>query len=166
MNDPLLDPVRHNAWASRELIALCRGLPPEQLQASAPGAYGSIHRTLHHIVAAEDYYRSLLTGAPRRWHSADEAPPLEEVGRRADELGAFWEDFLASPFDPERLITEEDQEGTHRFRAGVLIAQMLNHGTDHRTQVLTILTALGVDHPDLDAWEYGRATGRVVTTPR
>ncbi|HWO69398.1 MAG TPA: DinB family protein [Actinomycetota bacterium] len=116
-------------------------------------------RTLHHIISAGDYYRTLLAGVERRWRSADPVPPLDELARRAEELAAFWEAFLAEPFDPERIVVDEG--GRLEIRAGVLLAQALTHGTDHRTQVLTILTTLGVEHPDLDAWDYGRATGRV-----
>ncbi len=162
MNEVLLDPFRHNAWATRELIRICRALPPEHLEATLPGTYGSVHRTLHHVVSAEDYYRSLLAGLERRWRSTDPAPPLEELARRAEELAAFWETFLAEPFDPERVVVDEDEEGRTEVRAGVLLAQALTHGTDHRTQVLTILSTLGVEHPDLDAWDYGRSVGRVV----
>lgn len=161
MNEALLDPVRHGAWATRELIRICRGLPPEHLEATGPGTYGSVHRTLHHIISAEDYYRNLLAGVGRKWRSADPAPPLDELAGRAEELAASWEAFLAGPFDPERIVVDEDQEGRLEIRAGVLVAQALTHGTDHRTQVLTILTALGVEHPDLDAWDHGGATGRV-----
>lgn len=65
MNEALLDPFRHDAWATRELIRICQGLPPEQLEATAPGAYGSVHRTLHHIISAGDYFRNLLAGVER-----------------------------------------------------------------------------------------------------
>lgn len=165
MNENLLDPFRHNAWATKELLRICRGLDEQQLQATVPGTYGTILPTLHHIVASEDYYRMLLTGEPRKWRSGDEPSSLEELERRADEMAAFWEELLAQPFDPERIVTEEDEEGRYEIRAGMVIAQVLNHGTDHRTQVLTILTTLGVEHTDLDGWDYGEATGRVVTTP-
>ena len=161
MNEALLDPFRHDAWATRELIGICRGLPPEQLEATAPGTYGSVHRTLHHIISAEDYYRHLLAGVERKWRSTDPAPPLDELARRAEELAASWEASLTEPFDPDRIVVDEDREGRLEIRAGVLLAQALTHGTDHRTQVLAILTRLGVEHPDLDAWDYGRATGRV-----
>ena len=165
MNEGLLDPFRHNAWATRELIGICRELSPEQLDATAPGAYGSVVRTLHHLISSESYYRMLLTGEPRKWRSSDETPPHEELARRADEMAAFWEGFLAEPFDPERIVTDEDEDGFHEIRAGMVMAQVLNHGTDHRTQVLTILTQLGVEHPYLDGWDYGAAAGRVTTTP-
>ena len=37
---------------------------------------------------------------------------------------------------------------------------MIQHGTDHRSQVCTALTSLGVEPPEIDLWDYGEATGR------
>ncbi len=33
-------------------------------------------------------------------------------------------------------------------------------GTDHRSQVCTALTSLGVEPPDIDVWAYARESGR------
>lgn len=165
MNEGLLDPFRHNVWATGKLLDIVDGLSEEQRAATAAGTYGSIAKTLDHLISAEDYYRCLLTGAERSWRtSTGEPPSLEELRRRADEMAGFWEAFLAESFDPERIVIDEDEDGVHEIRAGMIIAQILNHGTDHRTQILTILTTIGVDHPDLDGWDYADATGRVRTT--
>jgi uncharacterized damage-inducible protein DinB len=43
---------------------------------------------------------------------------------------------------------------------------VLQHGTDHRSQVCTVLTALGVEPPTIDVLEFGIQEGRVVeSTP-
>lgn len=43
---------------------------------------------------------------------------------------------------------------------GVRLAQVVHHGTDHRSQVCTALTSLGVTPPEIDVWAYAQATGR------
>jgi uncharacterized damage-inducible protein DinB len=45
---------------------------------------------------------------------------------------------------------------------GIQLAQVLHHGTDHRSQVCTALTALGVEPPTIDVLEFGIQVGRVV----
>jgi uncharacterized damage-inducible protein DinB len=42
------------------------------------------------------------------------------------------------------------------FRRGawVLLAQAIEHGNEHRTQVCAILGAHGLPVPDLDVWTY------------
>jgi uncharacterized damage-inducible protein DinB len=45
---------------------------------------------------------------------------------------------------------------------GIRLAQALHHGTDHRSQICTALTALGVEPPDIDLWAFGEQHGRVI----
>lgn len=41
----------------------------------------------------------------------------------------------------------------------------LHHGTDHRSQICTVLTTLGVEPPEIDVWDYGMEKGRGFETP-
>jgi uncharacterized damage-inducible protein DinB len=158
----LLDPLRHNTWATKQLLAFCERLTPEQLNATSEGTYGTILGTLQHLVGAEDRYRFRLSGVKASWpQEPEETADLGELSRMVDELGSFWEDLAAKPFDPDRTIPGKDREGrTFEVKAGLLVAQTLNHGNEHRAQIFTVLTTIGVQPPDLDGWSYGEATGR------
>jgi uncharacterized damage-inducible protein DinB len=46
-----------------------------------------------------------------------------------------------------------------RTTVGVIVAQLVHHGNEHRTQVTTILGANGIEPPPVSAWGYGRAAG-------
>jgi len=164
VNEGLLDPFRHNAWATRELLRTCRDLSPEQLDATATGTFGTIRETLAHVVRAERFYRSLLDAAPE-WGRPDGATPLDVLEERAGDMAAFWESFLSRPIDTERVVVDENETETTRVAAGVLIAQVLNHGNEHRGHVCTILTTLGIPPPELDGWAYGEAVGRATVEP-
>jgi uncharacterized damage-inducible protein DinB len=48
---------------------------------------------------------------------------------------------------------------------GIRLAQVLHHGTDHRSQVCTGLTGLGVEPPAIDAWDFAASGGRLVEVP-
>jgi uncharacterized damage-inducible protein DinB len=48
---------------------------------------------------------------------------------------------------------------------GIRLAQALHHGTDHRSQICTALTTLGVEPPSIDVWDFGERDGRVVEIP-
>lgn len=37
----------------------------------------------------------------------------------------------------------------------VVLLQVINHATEHREQINSMLTALQLPHPDLDGWTYG-----------
>lgn len=46
----------------------------------------------------------------------------------------------------------------------IRLAQALHHGTDHRSQIATALTSLGIAPPEIDVWDFGRVDGRVFET--
>jgi uncharacterized damage-inducible protein DinB len=58
----------------------------------------------------------------------------------------------------------EDGSETHA-PIGIRLAQALHHGTDHRSQICTVLTTLGVEPPAIDVWDFGEQNGRVVEVP-
>jgi hypothetical protein len=43
---------------------------------------------------------------------------------------------------------------------GIRFAQALHHGTDHRSQICTALTMLGVEPPIIDVWAFEKEAGR------
>lgn len=162
MNDGVSDGIRHNIWATRELLAVCQGLDESHLQATAPGTYGSIMATLWHLVSSEAGYCARLTGEPFSWNRrTDVLPSVDELSGYVDDLEARWERFLAEPFDAERTFIVDWHDGHDRdVPAGIYLAQTLHHGSEHRAQVATVLTSIGVEPPGWGLWEYAEATNR------
>jgi uncharacterized damage-inducible protein DinB len=162
MNDGLIDAFRHNAWATRQVIAACQGLSDEQLQSTAIGVFGSIIDTLRHIVRSETSYQARLMGEEPSWdRRADDSPGLGTLAARNDELAARWERFLENPFDAERTFVIPWEDGQdYDVPAGVVLVQALHHGNEHRSQICTILTMIGATPPELGVWEFAEDTGR------
>jgi uncharacterized damage-inducible protein DinB len=166
--DPLLrDAFEHEAWANAALLAFCEQLAPEQLRATSPGAYGSVLETIRHHLDAAAWYQHRLGLDRVAWEKQDlRTDDVGELRRRAGEVHGRWERILAEAVDPERVIDgDPDGSPTEHIRAGVYLAQVLNHGSEHRGQVCTILTTLGIEPPELDVWAYAYATDRVWTDP-
>jgi uncharacterized damage-inducible protein DinB len=44
----------------------------------------------------------------------------------------------------------------------LILIQAINHGTEHRSQVATILTQLGIQPPGMDGWTYFEDGGWMV----
>jgi uncharacterized damage-inducible protein DinB len=42
---------------------------------------------------------------------------------------------------------------------------VIHHGTDHRSQICTALTVLGIEPPAIDVWDYGDTVGRTESQP-
>ena len=90
---------------------------------------------------------------------------LGELRSAMEVNGARWSQLLADELDPDSVITQVDHDDGYRKDAtvGIRFAQGLHHGTDHRSQICTALTSLGVEPPPIDVWDFGvedRARGR------
>jgi uncharacterized damage-inducible protein DinB len=160
MTHALHDPVRHNAWATTELLEFCQGLDQQTLNATVPGTYGTIIATLRHIIYCEiDFLERLLGHSPTDPWQLGETTKLNALIEHAALLATDWEVFLASDVDSERPLPPD--EGTNTIPAGIVVAVMLYHGSEHRGQICTILGALGHGPPDLTPWAYAFASGRI-----
>jgi uncharacterized damage-inducible protein DinB len=151
---PLVEFIRYNTWANLRLLEACETLSPEQLAASAPGTYGTIARTLEHLVDSEAFYYKLLTGQtlppPFRW---EDNPAVPAIRAYYDQVGqAFIE--AAARANPAGVLHQKWQGGSAAYKALALLIPIVNHGVEHRTNVTTILTGLGATPPELDGWSY------------
>ena len=159
------DAFAHHVWATLRLIDACAALGPEQLETAVPGTYGSITGTMRHLVGADSWYLFDITGDPaRRIEEGEMGLPELRVAMEADDLA--WSAFLATDPDPDRVVKEVDETDGYEKDAtiGIRLAQALHHGSDHRSQICTALTTLGVDPPAIDAWDFGLQAGTVVET--
>lgn len=150
----LVELIRYNNWANAQIFAVCQTLTPDQLAASGPGAYGSIHRTLGHMIAAEADYVGRMTGRgpqpPFKW---EDGPAVADIAtfsaRVADALLE-----AVQRIAPTHLVHEEENGQFLDYQARHLFMQAINHGIEHRTNITTILNSLGVARPEIDGWGY------------
>ncbi len=151
---------KHNLWANLHLLETCGKLADDQLDASAPGTYGRIRDTLVHLVAAEQRYVALLTGeAPERpLRSGDAFPGIADLTERARWSGERLI-ALAGRVDPDKTLRGTRQGQPYAMSVAVPMIQAINHATEHRAHVITILSQIGVSWPELDGWAYGEETG-------
>src|SRR2546423_12290439 len=118
MTQGLLDPLRHNSWATRELIGFCRDLKPDQLAETSEGTYGSILSTLQHIIGAESRYRFRLSGKEVGWpRKPEDTDDLEELSGMNDDNAAFYEQLASNEFDPDRVIHAENPDEEYEVSA-------------------------------------------------
>ncbi|HEX6140707.1 MAG TPA: DinB family protein [Candidatus Limnocylindria bacterium] len=163
----LADAFAHHAWATLRLIDACAAMPPEHLDATVPGTFGSIHATLNHLVASDSWYAFRCTnGDVQAWDDDEERRSLPELRVSMEQQAAAWGRLLERDLDPETMTVARQDDGAE-FHAplGIRLAQVLHHGTDHRSQVCTIMTSLGVEPPAIDVWDYGEQAGRTREVP-
>jgi uncharacterized damage-inducible protein DinB len=161
----LTDAFAHHAWATERLIEACAKLSDEQLATSAIGTRGPIIETLRHLVHSDHWYLSFFTERPALNHDEVDAMSLAELRSLFVANAAAWRVVIAEERDPDREIVEHDEDWTVHSPVGVRLAQVVHHGTDHRSQICTALTSLGIEPPEIDLWAFARATGRERADP-
>ena len=145
---------RHNLWANEHLFAICSGLSEEQLNSSVLGTYGSIYDTLEHIAIAErSYWHRLMTGKPYRSH--EDAPKLT-VAELQESIRLSGEGLIdIAPRVQAKDVVEVDRDRTpYQIPCAIILTQVINHATEHRAQIMVMLTQLGIKPPELDGWAY------------
>lgn len=156
MRPAIIHLYHHNRWANARLLDFLAAGPAAALELTAAGAFGTVGATLVHLVAAQERYASTLPGGSRR------AAPVRESGgwpgfEPLRESLAFSEPLLlaAAETTPEDefILTERGGQEV-RLMLATLLSQAINHATEHRVNITTILSAAGVEHPSLDAWAY------------
>ncbi len=153
------DAFAHHIWATERLIDACTALTAEQLSTPAPGTYGSIIDTFRHFVASDCWYLTFFRDEPQRIAEGAEAS-LDELRSAITSNGRTWMELLASGLDGEEDMVEHGDGWDFHAPTGFRLAQVVHHGTDHRSQVCTALTSFGLTPPEIDLWTFGEATGR------
>jgi len=158
----LRDAFAHHVWATLRLVDACLALSPDELGTAVPGTYGSILDTMRHLVTADSSYLFVTSGERTPLIDADQMS-LPEVRATMESHRAAWSMVLEQQLDPDAVLRRHRDDGSETHAPiGIRLAQALHHGSDHRSQICTALTTLGVEPPAIDAWDFGQQDGRVV----
>lgn len=152
--DSLTTLFKHNLWANLRILELCATLTDEQLNTTVTGTFGNIRDTLEHFVTSErSYFSRISTG--QRFSRPDDAPPLTiaEMIEWSRTTGAGLIEW-APKVNADDTV-EIDWDGTPRnVPKTVLLTQAINHATEHRAQIMVMLTQLGIEPGSMDGWSY------------
>jgi uncharacterized damage-inducible protein DinB len=150
----------HNNWANIQIIQACSALSDEQLDAEPQSATkGSIRETLTHLVNSQRGYLSLLTLTLEARHHA---PPTFAGLQESAQISG--EGLLALVRDESSKSPKTRLQTTDGFfvEPWVVMLQVINHATEHREQIKSMLSALGLTPPNIDGWDYGEATNALI----
>jgi uncharacterized damage-inducible protein DinB len=167
MSRSLLDDAfSHHVWATLRLIDACLALSPAQLDAAIPGTDRSILATMRHIIEDNSFDLFVASGERGSFIRAD-GMGLADLRAAMEDVGIGWSRLLGGAIDADTVIREVDPDDGFQRHApmGIRLAQALHHGNDHRSQICTALTVLGVEPPAVDVFTFGLQDGRVTEVP-
>ena|ERR1700682_4467029 len=143
--------VRYNHWANQKILGASTGLTDDQFDQSAGASYSSLSGTLDHILDAQQSWLS-------RWRGDRGGLSGQQMERGAlpAALSAADQAFIdfvveQSDNDWDRMIEYRNTKGDDFRRSlGVMVTQVVNHGTFHRGEAAMMLTVMGHSPGDLD----------------
>ena len=147
----------YGLWANTRFVERLRKEPDAVLDRAVPSSFPSRRPTLLHIRNAEHIWWCRLSGAVGRW-------PAEENEDIASVLpyARRFHDLVRS-LGPDACHEEhgyQDLRGnTYRQPAWMMVMHCINHGTQHRGQLITMMRALGSgDIPSNDLVVFQRSS--------
>jgi uncharacterized damage-inducible protein DinB len=149
----------HSVWARERLLVAARQLSEADYLATRPMDYGSIHGTLVHAYSAEGLWYARWHGtSPARMLGPADVSGLAELEQRWQGQDAQIRGFLSATNDDALRSTVVEYRSTEgqvfRRQLWETLAHMFNHGTNHRSEVASMLTRLNHSPGDLDMIAY------------
>ena len=155
--------VDYNDWANARTLRSAARLSPAQFLAPYPVSFGSLRGTLVHILGAEYIWRmrfeqgiSLTSMLPET-----EFPDLASLQLRWTAETAARRAFIAAQTDQDfnRLVSYKTTQGvSQQTILWQILAHVVNHGTQFRSEAGVILTAFGQSPGNTDLIYYLRET--------
>jgi uncharacterized damage-inducible protein DinB len=151
----LADLIRYHARSNTQILDTIASLTAEDFEQRAALDHGSIAGTLRHLVVVDNSWREFLLGNdvddPYEW----EVPPLpdlssitsfwdEDTGR----LAAYVDGVTGEEFD--RIYSWQSDGTTTEATLSIIVAHIVNHGTQHRSELARHLTERGYSPGDMD----------------
>lgn len=162
--------LHHDRWTTEQLLERCRELREAQWAQPFDLGHQSLTATFQHMIDNVDIWTDLM--AERSVRRSAEQPPTT-VDSLLAQWQASYEDFAALA----RLIANQNRwDATYvdvldvpprRKTFGGTIAHVITHNMHHRSEVIHILTRLGIENVlegDVLSWERQAQIARAPDT--
>ncbi len=146
----------YNNWAGEKLWQAIAGLDQDELTRDTHNGIGSIQATLLHLISAMWAWRTLWEGGtPTRMLTAEDCPTLQSIRTRWQEEETHIQRYLATLHDED--LMQEVRFPSRKLPTPSLplvlwqtMLHLINHQTQHRSEIAMQLTALNHSPGDLD----------------
>ena len=135
-------------YASFDRIRSCAATLSEQQFVAASGySVGSVRNQLAHCLMVDVRWLARLNGQPppemEYADFPDQATLWREWGVAQAQVMAYVNRLSAEALDEVVHLDFPERGGFRRNRRWQILLHMVNHGTDHRAQILALLAAFG-----------------------
>jgi uncharacterized damage-inducible protein DinB len=152
--EDILTLYKYNSWANTRILDTTAQVTEEQFLAPLSFSHGGLRSTLVHILYAEWIWRQRWEGrSPAGWLLPEDFPTFASLRSQWQVEGKALMDFVEN-------VNEETLNNTVSYHTTggkpyenilwQLMAHLVNHGTQHRSEVAVMLTDFGHSPGDID----------------
>lgn len=152
--DSLVALVRFHAWANDRILTTAAGLSDEEFRRTANLDHGSAFQTFRHVVDVDWSWREFCigndVGDTYVWDhgfALDDLPAIHAFCLEEDARLRSYVESLDDAALTESLATKSALIARPRW---LVVAHVVNHGTQHRSELARYLTECGHSPGDLD----------------
>jgi uncharacterized damage-inducible protein DinB len=146
----LLRLLDYNKWANNSICSFVNAAGEDRAAMEQKSSFPSIQKTILHILDAQEIWlmrlrEEKITGWPSKNFSGTTAEACVLLINSSQNLA----DHILTITDPEATIIEYQNLKGLTFSNNVfeIVMHIVNHGTYHRGQVITLLRGSGYDQP-------------------
>lgn len=163
MSDPLRvfrKLAQANRLANARLHRACAALDAIELTATRPSFFGSIQKTLNHILMVDRFYLGALLDRPLDRAHLDQAAfcpdlPTLTIWQEMADLALLDHVESLTPESLVRTVAVDRGARVQQDRRDDILSHLFQHQTHHRGQVHGLLSATSVKPPQLDEFIVG-----------
>lgn len=157
--DYLRELYAYHARANQRIMAAAAGLTDADLSQAPIPAHGSLRDTMVHTLSAEWVWLNRISGfSPGGMLSVEEFPSLLSIQLRWEAETTALRNLIdgLTEYDLSRSVTYTRQGEEHATPLWQILVHLANHGTQHRSELAAMLTAIGRSPGELDMIRYFR----------
>ena len=156
----------HDTWTTRQLLDLLNDLSDDKLDRDFDIGHRTLRQTVAHVVSNIETWTDLMNEVPMRFKDSNDLS-LTTLRRRYDVAVADFGKTARrlrekNKFDATYMDVLDEPPRAKSF--GGTILHVLTHNHAHRTEVIHILTRLGVENViegDLLSWEAAQNSSEI-----
>ncbi len=154
-NPVLVAMFEHHNWSNLQIIDFCSTLSDEQLALTAPGVFGSVIDMIKHIFANEAHYLGFLDGCDPIAGLSQRGPfpGWNTIRTVAEQSGNALIAFAAS-LEGDPIQRSIDRGEPFAIPTSVFLTQVIDHATEHRSHIRTVLSSNRIAPPEIDGWTW------------
>lgn len=149
----------YHYWANERILQSASHVSPDVFDTAQLG-YCKLHETLVHTMSAEWNWRSRWQGVSQKaMLDPNDFPTFDAVRERWDEEQRQMKAFLSTLCDDDldRAVTYTTTNGKQYTNTlWHMMVHVINHGTQHRSELAMLLTELGHSPGDIDVIMFVR----------